>query len=93
MNGINYEAMCNNLRTEHQACRMDGCEVSRELKKRFDRVRNVAIVLFVAGLGSMAGELVLGWPWWISVALIGSGWSCMCSADYIKGAVTRTGLT
>ena len=75
---------------EYRAYRIDRREVSRELRKRLDRVYIVALVLMVAGLGSMAGAIFFGWSWWISVALIWSGWSCTCVADYIKGAVMRT---
>lgn len=78
------------LGEEHFVAEENRKKANGELRRRLGQVEIVALVLFVAGLGSMAGAIFLGWPLWIPVAFMWSGWSCLTTADYIGGAVTRT---
>ena len=90
MTEVDYEEMCAELYAEQLAAGEERRKVNDELRRRFGHVEIAVLILTLAGFGAFACAVFFGWPWWIPVAFLWSGWSCLISVDYIKGAATRT---
>ena len=90
MTEVDYWAMYDSL---NEKCAKDAArrrEVNQELSRRIDHVHITGLVLMIAAFCALACSIFFDWSWWISVAFMWSGWSCITAVDYVKGAVTRT---
>ena len=90
MTEVDYRAMYKKLDRQHLEDTVRRDEANHELSRRIDHVHITGLVLMIAAFCALACSIFFDWSWWISVAFMWSGWSCITAVDYVKGAVTRT---